>query len=312
MKTASFNIDVDPLICYYSIHGLDHTEIKDDPVYSSGIRKFLDLLDSEGIKGTFFITAYGFNDKNVPVLKEIISRGHEIGNHSYSHDYRLTLMTADEIESEIVKNHEFIREKAGYVCKGFRSPGYNSSSDIIESLRRSGYSYDSSFFPSMLYYCAKWMLIKLKSLKGHRSRSIIHSFRDAFGGYKPEFIGNDVKDVTISGDLTEIPITTLLPPLGIPLIGTSIIAFPLWMLDMMLKNSVSRSFINIEAHGIDLCDRSESNAFEPLAGIQPDLKYSFERKLERFEKVINYYKNIGYEFKTLSEIAELKKDGYEF
>ncbi|HNW81535.1 MAG TPA: polysaccharide deacetylase family protein [bacterium] len=312
MKTASFNIDVDPLICYYSIHGLDHMPIPDDPIYLSGIRKFLDLLDTTGIKGTFFITAYGFNDKNIPVLKEIVSRGHEIGNHSFSHDYRLTLMTAGEIESEVIKNHQFIKEKTGYDCKGFRSPGYNSSPDIIAALKKAGYSYDSSLFPSMLYYCAKWILIKLKSLKGHISRSVIYSFSDAFGNYKPEFIDHDVKDAVSSGDFTEIPITALIPPLGIPLIGTSIIAFPSCILDLMLKISRSRSFINIEAHGIDLCDRSESSAFEPLIGIQPDLKYSFERKLERFEKVVNYYKENGYVFKTLSQIAEIKKDGYDF
>lgn len=312
MKIASFNIDVDPLICYYSIHGIDHDSIKEDPIYFSGIKKFLDLLDNNRIKGTFFITAYGFDNGSIPILKEIVNRGHEIGNHSFSHDYRLTLLSMEEIKDEIVKNHGFIEEKTGFLCTGFRGPGYNSSSDIISSLKEAGYLYDSSFFPSLLYYTAKWLIIKIKRLKGHISRSIIYSFKDSIGGYMPEFIDENIKDVKISGNFVEIPITALLSPLGVPLIGTSIVTFPSFILDLMLKLSLFRNFINIEAHGIDLCDRSESISFNPLISVQPDLKYTFDKKLARFEKVINFYKSNGYEFKTLSEIAKLKIGGADF
>lgn len=312
MKTAAFNIDADPVVCYYSIHGLEKSEITDDPVYSSGLRRFLNLLDSEGIKGTFFITAYGFNEKNIPVLREIIDRGHEIGSHSFSHDYRLTMMPRADIQKDIIDNHRFIEDMTGYCCKGFRSPGYNSSPEIIEALKKAGYSYDSSFFPSLLYYAAKWLLIRLKALSGHRSMSMIYSFMDSIGGYKPVFIDKNIRDAVEKGDFVEIPITALFPPLGIPLIGTSVITFPAFILSMMMKISLFRSIINIEAHGIDLCDKEESALFDPLSGIQPDLKYPLEHKLERFRKIIRFYKDNGYEFKTLSQIAQMKREGHEF
>ncbi|HRZ79998.1 MAG TPA: polysaccharide deacetylase family protein [bacterium] len=312
MKIAAFNIDADPAVCYYSIHGLSQPVITDDPVYSSGLRRFLDLLDSEGIKGTFFITAFGFNEKNIPVLKEIVDRGHEIGNHSFSHDYRLTLMPTGEIEKDIAENHKFIEQVSGYRCTGFRSPGYNSSPGIISVLKKAGYSYDSSFFPSPLYYAAKWLLMKLKAFRGHRSMSMIYSFMDSIGGYKPVFIDKNVRDIVKEGNFAEIPITTLFPPLGVPLIGTSLIAFPSFVLKIMMKVSLMRSFINIETHGIDLCDRAESDIFAPLADVQPDLKYDLEHKLDRFRETIRFYKDNGYEFKTLSQIASMKKEGHEF
>ena len=103
--------------------------------------------------------------------------------------------------------------------------------------------------------------------------------------------------------------TTLFPLAGIPLIGTSIITFPDFLLNMMLKVSKSRSFINIEAHGIDLCDAEASPIFAPLKGKQPDLAFSLERKMERFQKVIDFYKENGFEFKTLCEVAEMKING---
>ena len=77
----------------------------------------------------------------------------------------------------------------------------------------------------------------------------------------------------------------------------------------MLKISKSRTFINIEAHGIDLCGADESQHFEPLKGKQPDLAFSLDRKIERFQHVIDFYKNSGFTFKTLCEVAEMKLNG---
>lgn len=312
MKTISFNIDIDPLISYYQIHGVKTDSIGSDPVYYQGIKRFLDLMDKFSIKGTFFITASGIGEDEKKILKLIAEKGHEIGNHSFSHDYRMTEMNDEQIFEDINKNHNFIKEKTGYECTGFRSPGYNSSPSVISALKKINYSYDSSLFPSFVYYLAKWIIIKWKKIRGLQSRSIISSFSDAFGNYKPEFIDENVKDVKNSGTLVEMPVTTLFAPLGLPLIGTSIITFPYFLLSILLKASKKRSFINIEAHGIDLCEINDSIYFEPLKNIQPDLKYSFDYKVKRFEHVIKFYMDNGYVFRTLSQIAELKKEGAKF
>ena len=309
MKIACINVDVDPLICYYAIHGIETSEISEDPVYLKGIRRFLELFNKNSIKGTFFITAHGFSEKNSEILREIVRSGHEIADHSFSHNYQLTRMAKDEIFQEIKKNKDFLEETAGITCKGFRSPGYNSSADLISILKSVGYTYDSSLFPSISYYLAKWLLINLKKLSGHESKSIISSFADAFGRYTPEFIDKNVRDIKKEGTFVELPMTTLCPLANIPLIGTSIIAFPAFLLEWMLKISKSRTFINIEAHGIDLCGADESQHFEPLKGKQPDLAFSLDRKIERFQHVIDFYKNSGFTFKTLCEVAEMKLNG---
>ncbi len=309
MKTACINVDVDPLVCYYAIHGIETSGIAEDPVYIHGIRRFIELFDKNSVKGTFFITAHGFDAKNSGILQEIVRSGHEIADHSFSHNYQLTRLPKEEIFQEIKKNKDFLEETAGIVCKGFRSPGYNSSEELISVLKSVGYTYDSSLFPSISYYIAKWLLINLKKLSGHNSKSIISSFADAFGKYTPEFIDKTVRDTKKEGNFVELPMTSLFPIANIPLIGTSIITFPSFLLGWMLKISKSRSFINIEAHGIDLCDAGESSDFDPLKGKQPDLAFSLGRKIERFQRVIDFYKNQGFEFKTLAEVAEMKLNG---
>ena len=166
MKIACINVDVDPLICYYAIHGIETSGISEDPIYLKGIRRFLELFDKNSIKGTFFITAHGFSEKNSEILREIVRSGHEIADHSFSHNYQLTRMAKDEIFQEIKKNKDFLEETTGIKCLGFRSPGYNSSQDLISVLKSVGYTYDSSLFPSISYYLAKWLLINLKKLSG--------------------------------------------------------------------------------------------------------------------------------------------------
>ena len=309
MKIACINVDVDPIVCYYAIHGLNTSEISEDPVYTNGLNRFAELFEKNSIKATFFVTACGSNEKNREILKKIADSGFEIADHSFSHNYQLTRLPKEEIYQEIKKNRDFLEEITGTACKGFRSPGYNSSEDLISVLKSVGYSYDSSLFPSISYYLAKWLLINLKKLAGHHSKSIISSFADAFGKYTPEFIDKTVRDIKSEGNFAELPMTTLFPLAGIPLIGTSIITFPDFLLNMMLKVSKSRSFINIEAHGIDLCDAEASPIFAPLKGKQPDLAFSLERKMERFQKVIDFYKENGFEFKTLCEVAEMKING---
>lgn len=84
-------------------------------------RKWLDLLDEYNATATFFVTGQ-FADKNREVLKEIIDRGHEIGNHSWNH-YAMGGMKYNEILDEILPTNQVIFEAVdGYVPVLFRAP----------------------------------------------------------------------------------------------------------------------------------------------------------------------------------------------
>ena len=85
-------------------------------------RAWLDLMDEYNVKATYFVTGR-FAENNREILKEILDRGHEIGNHSWSHA-AMGGMEYDEILNEIIPTNQVIFEATdGYVPKFFRAPG---------------------------------------------------------------------------------------------------------------------------------------------------------------------------------------------
>jgi len=103
----------------------------------------LDILLAEDIKATFFIIAQnqGVDD----LFQRIIDEGHELGNHSYSHDYiRLYNRTVDDFRSNVRRAHDFIEENFGYTMTSFRFPGGiweagNGLISRIDAIRELGY-----------------------------------------------------------------------------------------------------------------------------------------------------------------------------
>lgn len=95
--------------------------------YTNAIADYLFENDSEA---TFFIVGSKASLYQKE-LKYIIDKGHEIGNHTYSHPW-LTHLNNNEILDEINKTQQAIIEITGYTPKVFR-PSYG---DINKDLRK--------------------------------------------------------------------------------------------------------------------------------------------------------------------------------
>ena len=92
--------------------------------------QILDILDKYQIKATFFVV--GRNVDQVPqVAQEINARGHDIGNHSYSHPTFLE-MTDDEILWEINATQDIIENHTGYRPKLYRMPFGDGGRHVYE------------------------------------------------------------------------------------------------------------------------------------------------------------------------------------
>lgn len=68
-------------------------------------------LEQEGVRATFFIIG-AVLEENIEEGKKIAAAGHELGNHSYSHD-RMILVTPSFVKQELEKTDQLIRA-AGY------------------------------------------------------------------------------------------------------------------------------------------------------------------------------------------------------
>lgn len=81
----------------------------DGPTEQTG--KILRILEEAGIKATFFVNGNHI-EQHFEEAKKIVESGHELGNHTYSHQ-RMIFKSPSFIEEEIEKTDELIRQ-AGY------------------------------------------------------------------------------------------------------------------------------------------------------------------------------------------------------
>jgi len=108
----------------------------DDGPSRSITPEILDILAQEGIKATFFVLPHGGVED---IYQRIINEGHEIGNHSYSHNYS-RLYQSDDVEpfrEDVIRAREYMLENYGYLTTAFRFPGgaMGRNSSIIEPRR---------------------------------------------------------------------------------------------------------------------------------------------------------------------------------
>jgi chitin deacetylase len=82
--------------------------------------EILRILKEEDVKATFFLIG-GELEKHADEGKKIVSEGHEIGNHTYSH-VRMILVTPSFVKEEIEKTDELIRSIGYQRTTHFRPP----------------------------------------------------------------------------------------------------------------------------------------------------------------------------------------------
>jgi peptidoglycan/xylan/chitin deacetylase (PgdA/CDA1 family) len=107
-----------------------------------GLPKILNALDAHGIKATFFILA-AVADKYPEAVKEIASKGHEIGCHGYYHE-NLALLSLEDQRSVLKKAKDRLEEVCGKEVKGFRMPEGEMTEGTLKIVKDLGFNYSSS------------------------------------------------------------------------------------------------------------------------------------------------------------------------
>lgn len=86
-----------------------------------GVPRILNMLDSFGLKATFFVPGV-VADKYPDVVKEIAARGHEIGFHGYFHE-EFSTTTYEQEKATMERCEKLIRELTGQQMVSHRAPG---------------------------------------------------------------------------------------------------------------------------------------------------------------------------------------------
>ncbi len=112
----------------------------DDGADGTNIDEILKVLDAHKIKATFFLTGTGVNHHPARI-RRIVSKGHEIANHSYSHP-NFRNLTYAQMNTELKKAQAVIKTATGvYPKKLFRAPYGAYNSHVLEGVGRAGYPY---------------------------------------------------------------------------------------------------------------------------------------------------------------------------
>jgi len=145
-------IDMDDYRDYQSLVDVDG-EATEASFYADAVPRFLDLLDAAGVRATFFLIGRdGAVPAHRPIVREIAARGHEVGNHSWSHPYNFRALPRARKVAEIEQGDAAIADVLGARPVGFRTPSCDVDWETIECLAERGYLYDSSVFPSPIMW----------------------------------------------------------------------------------------------------------------------------------------------------------------
>lgn len=112
----------------------------DDGSDGTNIQKILDALSANKVKATFFLTGSGA-EKHPQAIKNIVAKGHQIANHSYSHP-DFTKLSASQIKAELDKTEATIKKITGKSTKPlFRAPFGYTNPAVLAAVGNAGYSH---------------------------------------------------------------------------------------------------------------------------------------------------------------------------
>ncbi len=105
----------------------------------------LDILDSYGIKATFFMNGFEGYDAQ---YARIAAEGHSVGMHSFDHVFRSVYYDLDSFVADYEHIHSYLLEKTGVDSHLYRFPGGSSNrvsrmdmKDAIQYLHENGIIY---------------------------------------------------------------------------------------------------------------------------------------------------------------------------
>jgi len=111
--------------------------------------RLLDILSEKKGKATCFFLGW-VADRFPNLVREAVSRGHEVASHGYGHEL-VFRMNPQAFFEDAIRSKEVIERAGGQRVLGFRAPGFSVTKDtpwFFDKLAEAGYAYDSSVFPA--------------------------------------------------------------------------------------------------------------------------------------------------------------------
>ncbi len=209
---CTLSLDLDDKWAYLKTHGDERW--KSFPSYLDDvIPSFLEILRRHDLTITVMVVGQDASlSRNQSALHSIVDGGHELGNHSFSHESWLASVSAEQAVDDLHRAHAAISTLSNAKLVGFRGPSYSLSPAIIRWLVDNDYLYDASTFPTVLGPAARTYYFMRSSFSANQRRErrrLFGSFSDGFRPLRP------YRWCTEHGEIVELPVSTL-PILRLP------------------------------------------------------------------------------------------------
>jgi len=302
---ASISLDLDDQWSYMKVHG-DEGWDKFPSYLDIVVPHVLDLLDELEIKITFFIVGQDAAIAgNKDILRSIVDRGHEIGNHSFHHESWLKTYSKDQIEEEINRAENAIFEATGQRPGCFRGPGFSWSNDLLEVLQKRNYAFDASILPTYISPLMRMYYFwnsKLTKEERNSRKELFGSFKEGFRPVKPF-----TWKLENNNSLLEIPVTTI-PVFKIPfhlsyllyISGYSKFLMRLYLGFAIFMCRLTHTPPSFLLHPLDLISGDKV----PQLAFFPGMNIPTEKKVEVFMYVLQKLKD-QFDIRPMLKLAEL-------
>jgi hypothetical protein len=249
---ALIQVDLDGLWAVRRCYGLSGTAEDEDPVFREALPVLLQVFDALNLRVTFFVVGADCRvDWKRRALASVLECGHEIANHSMTHNLGFARMPATLIEREVESCGKILRQTLDIEPRGFRAPGYGFSPALWEILPGRGIEYDASLLPTPWGWALRAVdrLISTRSTGPKTQYGTIGGARAPRVPFQPHRNGR-----TAAPGLWEIPVSVS-PGLRLPFHG----AMGCMLGETATARAIERlrrktGFLNYVLHGMDLVD----------------------------------------------------------
>ena len=284
----------------------------EDAAFTRGVDRILNLSTKFNIPITFFLVGRDLeNKKNYEIIRRISDNINvEIANHSYNHLFNFGSREEQIIYDEIYKSHELIFKCTGKEAKGFISPTWSVSKNVIKNLIKLNYVYDTSFFQSIYLYPAilKIVLSHITKKKFKKAYEILNR-RDYLIPFnydeEPFFLNSKMQKVpnTEKESILEMPMP-LINNFNPPIWHTAGYVFGWNYLKKKLKKILDKDkpFFYL-IHPADFLDQNDLDNKYSLALERMDKSY--QNKIQNLENILEFIVSNGYKGVKLIDIAKL-------
>ena len=296
-------------------HAIGKSPLKNDPTFDVVFERIENIIDKYDIKMSIFVIGKDLENKeNLNYVSEWYKKGHEIGNHTYTHPINFGSLSKERIFQEIKKTDDLIFMATKEKSIGFIAPNWSTSRNVLTTLNKLNYKYDHSLFSSpilllgllkLFYNYLKVFFIKREIPKTYNLSEIFHrkDYLNIIAGRTKPFYTRDSYFKSLKNG-TGLKIFPLPSRFKLPYWLTIDFIFPKKISNFIFNlNIKNNDFFYLLIHPADFIAKEDLEGIEGVHSLER-MSVDLDYKLNIFEERLKSLLSSGYIFKKFNELND--------